>query len=181
MKTIDSTLCRTIEPLLSEYFENDLSARQVWEVEKHLAECSDCSSLSRQMQATVEALHSVERLDTSRDFMAKLHARLDNVEQEAKKPRSISETLRELLSTAQSSAVRYRLPALSMGLACSLLTLAVVITRNKENLRLGAPAISATHSAVVQKSVSTDNPFADPVAERLAYQSDTSKSDFEKD
>src|SRR5580700_2360084 len=71
--------CKRARAMLSEYVDNALSARDMWEAEKHLAECAACSQLAERTRQTVQVLRSADALDTGDQFMAQLHARLDNL------------------------------------------------------------------------------------------------------
>ena len=162
--------CDAYEPLLAEYHESALSARQVWDVEKHLTSCPSCAEKSRQMAATIDLLRSAPRHDTADDFMAKFHARLDTVEQEARRSKPVWNSLGEFASNFKLSLIRFRVPALSMGLAASLLALAIVTTHRNEVQKAPTPGITV---ASVQKSSISDNPFVDPVAESLEVSGDS--------
>lgn len=111
--------CRRLQQSLSEYMDNTLSARQVWEVEKHLAACKECSAASRQMQATVQLLHSVDRFDTGDDFMAKLHARLDGFAPEPARRRGVTDWAQGVFESLRSGVTQQRLPALNFGMAAA--------------------------------------------------------------
>ena len=112
-----SPLCRSTQQSLSEYMDNILPARRVWEIEKHLTACQECSAVSRQMQATVQLLHNVDRFDTSDDFMAKLHARLDGLDPEPAHQRGVMDWVRGALESARSGFTQQRLPVLNLGVA----------------------------------------------------------------
>src|SRR5437016_11161807 len=92
--------CGQVQALLSDYVDNTLSARQAWNVEKHLADCPACTALSQELRATVRLLQATPHLDTADDFMAKLHARLDTVEPATFRKPSPLETVRDWLSGA---------------------------------------------------------------------------------
>ena len=72
--------CRTVQPLLSEYIDNTLSARETWEVDRHLAECNSCNRALNEMRRTVGLVASSPRFEVSDDFMASLQVRLAGVE-----------------------------------------------------------------------------------------------------
>ena len=108
-------VCRDTQGLLSEYIDNTLSARQVWEVEKHLAVCKECGQASRQMQETVSLLRGAARFDTGDDFMARLHARLDDVSPEPARRQSVAERTREALSRVRDGFSARRIPGPESG------------------------------------------------------------------
>ncbi len=174
----ESGLCQNVRSLLSEYQENALSARQTWEVEKHLATCPDCATESRQLQATVQLLREAPRRDTGDDFMARLHARLDEAaETSAPRPTWRQAAQDWLAGTRALLTPRRMAPALGLSLAAATLTGIVVFNRPAATTSLSLPvgASSAAHSAAVAASepleknvaLAASNPFDDPVAAHL--------------
>ncbi|MCW3097106.1 MAG: putative zinc-finger [Chthonomonadaceae bacterium] len=164
----DDTVCRKVEPLLSDYLENALSAREVWEVEKHLTACPACTQLSQQMQATVHVLRSADRYDTGDDFMAKLHARLDDLEPEPARSRSLGDMAQNWLVSLRAGMHTWHVPALATGFAAATLFLVV-----HGNLSIGPPkaVVPLVAERVVQNedlsrqvAFVASNPFDDPVA-----------------
>ena len=176
----ESSVCRSVEPLLSDYMENALSAREIWEVEKHLAVCTACTQLSQQMQATVQVLRGADRYDTADDFMAKLHARLDDLEPEVVSGRSQRDrtqnglvNLQDWLVTLQARMRTWHLPALTAGFASAVLVLMV-----HGNLSVGVskpptmPAPAPSEAMSRQVAFAASNPFDDPVAAKAEADGD---------
>lgn len=165
----DNTVCRSVEPLLSDYMENALSAREIWEVEKHLTSCTACTQLSQQMQATVQVLRTADRYDTADDFMAKLHARLDTVEPEPARKPSLQNLAQNWLGALQAGLRAWHVPALTAGFAAAAL---VLLVQSKLPV---VPATSASLPVVehVREDLSrqvafvASNPFDDPVAAKV--------------
>jgi len=177
--------CRAVEPLLADYLENALSARQIWEVEKHLTACPACTQLSQQMQATVHILRSADRYDTGDDFMAKLHARLDEVEpmrdtaQNSLGTRqgmgvfgvqgsSLRDRVQNALDGLRSGMRAWHLPALATGLAAATLLLVVhgnmTVTPTKEAPPIVTKRTAPSEDLSRQVALVASNPFDDPVA-----------------
>ena len=122
---ITNEACRQAQALLSEYVDNTLSARQMWDLEKHLSSCSSCSTQAQQMQVLVELVRYAPRLDTGDDFMAKLHTRLDGLEPELARSPSIGARVRDWAAGIQD---RLRLRATpTVGLALALACAAVIV------------------------------------------------------
>lgn len=167
--------CRQVQTRLAEYAENALSARESLEVERHLTSCPNCAQQTRQMQATLELLHQAPRLDTGSDFMAKLHARLDNLEPE--QPRRISwmETGRELLAGWGLALRTHRVSVVSLSLAAVALFCVFYVQRplpetgETEAIRL-APAVAelVTEPLRTNVALAASNPFEDLAAANLA-------------
>ncbi len=162
--------CGRMQILLSDYIDNTLSGRQVWEVERHLAECRVCADQAHEMQATVQLLQAAPRYDTGDDFMAKLHARLDTVEPE--QARSPLAGLRDWLGSLPSALNSRRAPALALGMAMAVLALLTFLPRpTPTNPVLPGPGTPPPALSVVtlQRNVALAalNPLDDPAAANL--------------
>jgi len=134
MKTSENPISDVMSPgclqtrnSLSEYADSTLSAHQMWEVEKHLAICQACTEIAHQMQATVQLLHQVERFDTGDDFMAKLHARLDGLEPEPMRRRTLMDRAQDLYERLRIDLTARRVPVLNFGIAAAAMSLFVVV------------------------------------------------------
>ena len=164
----DNSVCRSVEPLLSDYRENALSAREVWEVEKHLTSCPACTQLSQQMQATVQILRDADRYDTADDFMAKLHARLDALEPEPTRGHTLRDMAQNWLSSLQAGMRTRHVPALTAGFAA--IALVLLVQGNMPVVPPTTVAPSAVEHAASNEALSrqvaftASNPFDDPVA-----------------
>ena len=119
--------CKTAQALLSDYTDNALSARQTWDVEKHLSACPDCTAQMQQMQMTVTLLHATPRLDAADDFMAKLHARLDGLEPEMARAPTLSTRLRDWVAGMQEYLRVRSQPTVGMALALTCGAAALLI------------------------------------------------------
>jgi anti-sigma factor RsiW len=154
--------CKTAQALLSDYIDNALSARQTWDVEKHLSACPDCAAQLQQMQITVETLRSTPRYDTADNFMAKLHARLDGLEPEMARTPALSTRLRDWVAGVQETLRRRSAPALGMALAVSCAAALLIVPQLSDN---GAkPAImqqEAVKSIVQPMQAELDRHVAD--------------------
>ena len=171
-------VCREMQSLLSEYQDNTLSARQVWEMEKHLATCADCTEFSHAMQQTVSLLRSAERYDTGSDFMASLHARLDGLEPEPMRRAAPLTALRGWLADMRDSLYARRVPALSLGMASLAMALILLVSHQAvpvvpQDANLNSAAIRSAQTPQDQDALSrhvavtASNPFDDPVAAKL--------------
>ncbi len=69
--------CSRIEPKLSEYLNEALSAREALDVEKHLAECHPCTLALTELRHTVRLVAAAPRFELSPDFMQRLQERID--------------------------------------------------------------------------------------------------------
>jgi anti-sigma factor RsiW len=74
--------CQNAKPLISEYIDNSLSARDTWELDKHFAECNPCALQLNEMRETVNVLAAAPRFEVPNDFMAKLQGRISALEPE---------------------------------------------------------------------------------------------------
>ena len=174
----ESAVCHATREQLSAYLDNTLSARSVWDVEKHLTACPDCAEVSRQMQATVQLLRSVERLDTSDDFMAKLHARLDETEPEPAR-NSLADWMRDAAANLRASFTLRRVPGFGLGMAAAGIAAFAVFTHLPAPVGPDAPLAvtvpasasgvgSAVHESLQRNVALTANdPLGDVAAEYL--------------
>lgn len=174
------TACRATQGLLSDYTDNTLSARQVWEVEKHLAVCKACGQASRQMQETVSLLHSAERFDTGDDFMARLHARLDDVTPEPARHRTLAERTREALDRVRVGFSARRITGLNLGVAAAggaallfmvqtTLIPPALKTENPATITVSNVALKAAHENLQRNvALTATDPLGDVAAENLS-------------
>lgn len=163
--------CQATRALLSEYIENALSARQVWDVEKHLATCRECSQYEETLKATVALIQSAPRFDTSDDFMARLHARMDTLEPQALRRPNFVESLRDRWGEVWQSLRIHRVPAFGVSLVALVLVVGVAFRRPT------APVTATPHHAETQAllteplrqsvALAANDPLEDPAAANL--------------
>lgn len=176
--------CSAVHELFTDYLDNTLSARQVWQVEKHLAACAACAELAREMRAAVQLMRMTPRFDTGDDFMAKLHARLDTLEPEAMRP-SATERVRDWVAGIGEALRIRRTPALGLGFSVvALAGLLVVFPRNTV-----APPVTSPNSGSVRPqppvfpeadrsvALSASNPLEDPAAANLVVHTASATTD----
>ena len=169
--------CRSTWSRLSDYADNSLSARERWEVEKHLAACADCAKLAHRTTQTIQILRSAETLDTSDNFMAQLHAKLDSLGPVPAR-RTAGTVVREWLDEVRARLNFRALPTLSVGMASFILAALLFSPRH------GAiPVVSTVATEMVSQealdrhvAVTASNPFDDPVAAKLEADSGISDS-----
>jgi anti-sigma factor RsiW len=68
--------CRSAEPLLSAFLEDDLSQNERRDLEAHLLSCRRCSVSVRELRSTLELLYQAPTVETSPNFEADLMARI---------------------------------------------------------------------------------------------------------
>ena len=167
----DNSSCGKVHAMLSEYIDNSLSARRALEVEKHLAGCAACSVEVREVQETVQFLRLAPRLDTSDNFMAALHARLDTVDPSTMLPPSLLHRVSGWLGLSGEAAGGRRLPAIGLGFAAVALTVIIAVNRPVDTV-LPAPTMQPTSDSVhVSIASSASSPFSDPAADNLEFRS----------
>jgi anti-sigma factor RsiW len=165
--------CSKAQSHFSEYVDNGLSARDMWELERHLAGCPECSLLAQHMQDTVAILRSTELIDTSDSFMGSLHSRLDELGPVSDRRSPLAVINEWVVAVRQMIAARPA-SALSVGMA-SLLVVAVLFSFRSVATAVATvnPIASATSERVSQEAldrhvaVIASNPFDDPVAAKL--------------
>jgi|SRR5579884_2508176 len=175
----DNRNCGKVQAFLSEYVDNALSAREVWEVEKHLAACPECAAQAHEMQATVQLLRMAERHDTSMDFMARLHARLDGLEPQQTRSHPLRDSVQGWLAGLRDPLRLNRLPALGLSLAMAAVVLFFALDRPVDSVNpAGTPAQAISVEPLRRHvALSASNPFDDPVAATLEAQNALHDSD----
>lgn len=155
--------CTIIQPLLSEYIDNALSARDTWEVDKHLTDCNACALLLNEMRETVQALALAPRYEVSDDFMASLQSRLATLQPEPPR-RAWFASLQEFLRPR-------RMHAWGAAAATCALAIIMLVPRLSPPIEPGPvppppPGIiqTAQHQSV---SLAASNPLGDPAAAAL--------------
>ena len=114
--------CRAVEPLLSEYVDNRLSARETISVERHLAECHACTRALNELRRTIALVAALPESKVSEDFMSGLQARLQGLEP-APAPHAWVENLRGLFRPRL-------LPVLGLAGASAALAAILLIPRH---------------------------------------------------
>lgn len=183
----DSVVCQNVQGVLSEYIDNLLPARQMLEVEKHLTQCRDCAEARSQLQATIKLLQTAERFDTSNDFMAKLHARLDSVEPSIIAP-SPKRTLSVWLEGLREAFQGRRAPALGLGFSLAALAF-IALTQQPAAFHAApvpkpapvVPVASISEPLRQNVALTASNPFDDPLAANLEARSAIKESDVPSD
>jgi anti-sigma factor RsiW len=163
--------CKATRALLSEYIENTLSARQAWEVEKHLAACRECTQFGETLKATVTLLQNAPGFDTSEDFMARLHARMDTLEPQALRRPTFVESLCDRGTALWQSLRIHRVPALGASLVALILVVGVTFRQPTPS------ATTASHPVETQAllteplhqsvALAANDPLEDPAAANL--------------
>jgi len=166
--------CQAMERLLSDYADGTLSARETWEVEKHLAACQECTAAARQMQTTIDLLRTSDRFDTGDDFMAKLHTRLDGLDSQSPHSRSPLNGLRDWLAGVGVILRTRRTPALSLGVALAGVAALAVLAQplwmhpgEVPALDSVRPNFQVQQTLERQVAASASDPLGDAAAERL--------------
>jgi anti-sigma factor RsiW len=157
--------CNTIQPRLSEYIDNALSARDTWEVDKHLADCNACTRALNEMRQTVSILTEAPRFEVSSDFMEKLHARIAVIEPEPPRVTWLA-SVRELFRPRV-------LPA--WGAAMGACALALIMLMPRTPVAVGGKIfdskpqpVSLVQTARNQNvALAATNPLGDPAAAAL--------------
>src|SRR5436305_1599247 len=113
--------CSTVKPMLSDFIDNQLSARDTWEVDRHLPACSDCTRALNELRRTVALVADAPRREVSQEFMVGLQAKLVGLE-------PLPACRAWLASFAELFRPRV-LPAWGAGLAAAALALILLLPR----------------------------------------------------
>ncbi len=173
--------CNNAETLLPQFVDGELSARDAWQLEKHLANCRDCSLKVEQLKLTIDLLHDTARLDTNDDFMAKLHARLDDIDASASDTRTNAPrpSLREII-TGYTRVLH--VPGVPIGVAIGAVAVLMValIPGLKTTPATQATAKPASHISTVveaQLAQTAADPLGDAAADQLVVHPDSAVQD----
>lgn len=129
--------CRSAEPLLSAFLEDDLSQNERRSLEAHLLACRRCSLAARELRATLELLENVPYVETRPHFEEDLLARIRSGE--ALRP-TVVEWLRGFLEPA-----RLR-PLFLAGAGACAVWIGVLLVNPNGSVRSGNVADATTHS-----------------------------------
>ena len=159
--------CDVVSRLLPGIAGNQLSTREAWRVERHLADCADCAGLARQYQSLSAVMRAASGHDTSCSFMAKLHERLDTLEPDRARHRN-GEALRGWFGSLLPTAAQARRPLIGLGFAAAITGAAVIVM-----WPAGAPRPARISQAPLARNtaITASNPFDDPVAAQLEARS----------
>ncbi|HYR69343.1 MAG TPA: zf-HC2 domain-containing protein [Candidatus Dormibacteraeota bacterium] len=132
--------CRSAEPLLSAFLEDDLSQKERRSLEAHLLACRRCSLSVRELRATLELMQNVPYMETSPHFEEDLLARIRSGE--AMRP-TVVEWLKGLIEPA-----RLRPLFLAGAGACAVWIGVMVVNPNGVNRRTNVADVTVpSHQA----------------------------------
>ena len=150
--------CENLKNLYSDYLNSGLNVKETMKVDAHLTQCQECTSLVEELRQTVALTSNLPEMDTAFDFMARLHARLDEVEL----VREPVQSRRAWLSLLWPPKL---LPTMGVGFAAIILGLVIY------NRPVQAPQQNIVVTKVERPSdrvvLSADSPLEDPVAANL--------------
>jgi anti-sigma factor RsiW len=169
--------CSKVQALLSEYVDNALSARDTWEVERHLSVCYECTRLVNELRRTVAILVEAPRYEVSPEFMERLQARISKLE---------PAPVRQTWGSSLGYLLRPRtLSAWGVGFACVLLLMLWFMPRSTRVSNKPLSLLEGPHVAVrlvqVAKAqnilMAASDPFEDLSAANLAADSSGSSTE----
>ena len=150
--------CENLNNLYSDYLNSGLNVKETMKVDTHLTQCQACTRLVEELRQTVALANKLPEMDIAFDFMAKLHARLDDVDTS----REPVQSRRSWLSLLWPPKL---LPSMGVGFAAVILGLIVY------NRPVQAPQQNIVVTKVERPSdrvvLSADSPLEDPVAANL--------------
>ena len=151
--------CRNVQPLLSEYIDNALSGRSTWEVDRHLADCHECTRLLNELRRTADLVGSAPRFEVSPDFMSNLQSRLARLEPEPARSAWL-EGIRRLFRPRV-------IPAWGAALGTCVLAVILMIPRPGAKLTPASEPMNVQVAARQNVALSASDPFADTAAANL--------------
>jgi len=158
--------CSKAQSLLSEYIDDRLSARDTWEVDRHLAECHACTRLLNELRRAVQAMAAAPRYEVSPDFMERLQTRLVGLKPET--PRRAWFSGLRLLFRPRALPVWATAAA-----ACALMIVFLASHRTTPPDEIPTVETNVVQTAKIQNAaLSASDPMADLAAAHLAAQTD---------
>jgi anti-sigma factor RsiW len=151
--------CRQVQSRLSEYIDTQLTARDMWEMDRHLAECRACAASINELRKTVAVVRALPEMSVSSDFTASLNARLADVQ-----PKSARRSLFE------SAAMVFRprtLPAWGAAAACAM-AVVMLVPRPAAPPTSTRQAATASSAPAPHAAALVADPFEDIAAANLA-------------
>jgi len=139
--------CRSAEPLLSAFLEDDLSQKERRSLEAHILACRRCSLSVRELRATLELMQSVPFMETSPHFEEDLLTRIRSGE--ALRP-TVVEWLKGLLEPA-----RLRPLFLAGAGACAVWIGVMLVNPNGVNRRANVADVTAPSLRTPGQSAAT--------------------------
>ncbi len=74
--------CAYVCDQFTEYREESLPSAIRAKVDAHLASCSSCADIYRQLSDTIESLHDLPQVQASSDFTSKLLSRIESIDEQ---------------------------------------------------------------------------------------------------
>ena len=179
-------ICNQVELLLSEFTDETLDVSTAWKVQTHLAACTACTQLSRDLLTMRQALQALPTRHPSDQFDAKLAQRLaltrrPQLDVPRRSPLAVTRQGRLagiFRAIGLPAASRHLRPALALGFALTAIAAAVWVPQYQGP----SPDSSAVHLAdkafvadcVAQhRRAAAAEPLADLAAQNLAGNLDT--------
>ena len=171
-------ICNQVESLLSDFTDETLDVSAAWQVQTHLAACTACTKVSRDLLSMRQALQALPTRQPSDQFDAKLAHRLALT----RRPPLVETGQGRLAGIFRTLGVpttgRRLRPALALGFALTAIAAAVWVPQYPGT----SPDSSAVHLAdkafvadcVAQhRRAAASEPLADLAAQNLAGNLDT--------
>ncbi len=158
--------CNEIRPKLSEFVDGRASARETWEIDRHIASCNSCANFHTELKMTVGVLQSCETFQVSEDFSALLQAKL--IAASPKLPMSL---WYENLTAILRGALR---PSPTWGYGVCALAILVLLPMQFRTEQISSLAATRGDSLFVHASrthaiaMTASDPFGDTAAASMA-------------
>lgn len=171
-------ICKQVELLLSDFTDETLEVSTAWQVQMHLAACTACTKVSRDLLSIRQALQALPNLQPSNEFDAKLAQRLALT----RRPPLVVTRQGRLAGIFRTIALpplgRRLRPVLALGFALTAIVAAVWVPQyhapppDSSAVRLTDKAFVADCVAQHRRAAAAE-PLADLAAQNLAGNLDT--------
>ncbi len=158
--------CNRIQPLLSEFIDGRLSARETWEIDRHIAICNVCANFHTELKMTVIAVQCAEIYSVSDNFAAILQSRLATVNPKCSRSFWLSNLLEMMRPFLR--------PSPQMGYGVCALAILVLLPLQFRSEQI-SPLVATQHDTVFVHAsrthaiaITATDPFGDTAATSMA-------------
>jgi anti-sigma factor RsiW len=176
-------ICNQVELLLSDFTDETLEVSTAWQVQTHLAGCTACTKVSRNLLSMRQALQALPTRHPSNEFDAKLAQRLALTRRPPLVVTSQGRLAGIFRTIVLPTTGRRLRPVLALGFALTAIAAAIWVPRypgptpDSSAVRLADKTFVADCVAQHRRAAAAE-PLADLAAQNLAGNLDTTPASY---